>query len=259
MTVVRRRRPVTLMYHGFRDEARPVDDPHGMYVPVGAFRDQLAYLGRRGWRALDLDGYLAVLDGHRPAYKTFLVTIDDGFASVARYGAEVLAAAAVPSVLFVPVGLLGQRALWLERGYVEEILEGSALRALGRQGMEIGVHGWDHHSLADIDDDTALARDVTHARDQLADVVGYVPRAFAYPYGHFSDRAVRAVERAGYEVGFSVHEDCGRFAVSRSDVSPEDSLTTLRIKIMPGYRHVWRASSAVAPVRRVVRHLARRL
>lgn len=248
-----RRRPVSLMYHGFSVGPR-ADDPYDLFVSDSALDSQLSWLRAHGWRALDLDGYLAAWQRGR-AGSDYLVTIDDGFISVATVGADVLARHRVPSVLFVPPALLGATTHYLDEAPDEAILDADALRALPALGVEIGAHGLDHTSMLGMSD-ADLERQTRGAREALGDVLGTLPRSFAYPFGDYDARAVRAVERAGYDVAFSVYSDAGRHAVSRVDVKPGDTLAALLVKLVPGYRAIWRTAGRVKPLRRALRSLA---
>lgn len=244
------------MYHGFSDGPR-ADDPYHLVVSRQNLQAQLEMLRRLKWEPLDLDRYLRALDAGGQRERSFLVTIDDALASVAEHGAPVLARAGVPSILFTPPGLLGGTTSWLEEQPDEPILSPQALRALHEDGMGMGVHGWDHADLAGMDDAT-LRRNTVEAREAVADVTGTLPRAFAYPFGSWDRRALEAVVRAGYDVAFSVYEDGGRHAISRADVKPGDSLTAVRLKLVPHYRVLWRAAGVVKPARRLLRRLAQR-
>ena len=255
MTLLRWR-PTVLMYHGFSDGRRD-HDPYHLVVSTQALQDQLSHLRTRGWTPLDLDGYLAALDSRGRPDRSFLVTVDDAMTSVAEHGAPVLARAGVPSVLFAPAGLLGLTTRWLEEMPDEPILDAAGLRALQDDGVEIGVHGWDHLTMAGMSDDQ-LRRHTVDAREAVADATGVLPRSFAYPFGDYDARAVDAVRRAGYEVAFSVYTDAGRHALSRSDVKPDDSVTAFRVKLLPRYRLVWRAAGAAKPLRAALRRTAQR-
>ena len=246
------------MYHGFTG-AEPVNDPYDLHVPATALAAQLELLRRCRWTPLDLDGYLAALDGGRVPRRSYLVTVDDALRSVLDHGAPVLRQAGVPSVLFVPAGLVGGTTTWLPRSPGVPLLDADGLRAVQDLGVEVGVHGWDHARMAGMDD-AQLRRSTVEAREALADLTGRAPRAFAYPYGDLDERAVAAVARAGFDVGFSVYRDAGRHALSRTDVKPADSLTALRVKLAAGprYRVAWRALGHAGPVRGRVRAAAQR-
>lgn len=246
------------MYHGFSVGPAP-HDPYDLIVPEDALRSQLAHLRAAGWTPVDLDGYLDTLDGGGSSRRQYLVTIDDALRSVLEVGAPVLAEHGIPSVLFAPAGLLGATTTWLELQPDAPILTADELRTVAAMGVEIGVHGWDHASMAGMSD-VDLRRSTADARDTVADVTGVRPRAFAYPYGDYDDRAISAVAAAGFDVGFSVYADAGRHAVSRTDVKPKDSVTTLKAKLAFGrhYRRAWRVAGFAGPVRRALRSFSQK-
>lgn len=250
------REPVVLMYHGFTTVRRD-DDPENLFVTEDALRAQLSYLLDRGWTPLTLTDYLAIRAGSRRPRRSFLVTIDDGLDSVAGIAAPLLAELGVPAVAFIPSDLMGNAAQWLPEPADAAILDRHAVAALGAAGIEIGGHGADHRDLREMSADE-LFRQTSAVRAELARTTGYAPRAFAYPYGHFDDAARRAVAAAGYDVAFSVFDDAGTFAISRVDVNATDTIASLRVKLVPGYRRLWRVTSVVRPVRWVVRRLVTR-
>jgi peptidoglycan/xylan/chitin deacetylase (PgdA/CDA1 family) len=248
-------RPVALMYHGFA-KARRAHDRENLLVPEAALRAQLDLLLSRRFAALDLDGFLAALDGRVPPGRSFLLTADDGYRSFGEIAAPLLAAARVPSLLFVPPALLGGTSSWVPGLEDEPLLAPDALRDLAGMGVEVGVHGLDHRSLVGLSD-RELARQTRDARALVADLTGTVPRAFAFPFGAWDRRACLAVADAGFEVAFSVFDDAGRYAISRVDVNATDNLQSFRLKLTPGYRRWWRASGRLGPVRRTAGRVLR--
>jgi peptidoglycan/xylan/chitin deacetylase (PgdA/CDA1 family) len=237
------------MYHNFGDAPA---DPERLFVGAEAFAAQLGHLRRRGWRALDLDGYLAALDGAPTPRRSYLVTIDDGHESVPRVAAPMLEAAGVPSVLFVCPGLLGDRARWAP-DYPEERLAGPGeLRAVAATGMELGVHGWDHTRMLGMDEST-LRRHVEDARSELEASTGVRARAFAYPYGTHDAAARDAVASAGYSAAFAVAREHGAYAVDRVFVQSTDSLLVFRLKLTLAYRFISRVGGRAWRLRHAVR------
>jgi peptidoglycan/xylan/chitin deacetylase (PgdA/CDA1 family) len=242
-------RPRVLMYHGFTATDR-IDDPSQLFVSTEHFREHLRLIQRRS--PIGLDTYLAALDGRRAPRRSVLLTIDDGYRSVPELAAPLLAAARVPAVLFVLSERMGASADW-DPAYPEESLaDADTLRQLPAMGIELGVHGADHTRMLELSD-SELRRQTSEARARIGDLTGSPPRAFAYPYGSFDERSWRAVAAAGFDVGFSVFDDRDRFAISRADVTASDTPLTLRIKLLPGYRRIWRATHRVQPLRAVAR------
>ena len=238
------------MYHYFGRP--PGADPERLFVDEKRFAAQLDHLGANGWRALRLDEYLAALDGEPTPRRSYLLTIDDGHESVGRLAAPLLRERGIPSVLFVCPALLGDRARWT-RAYPDESLSpAEQLKTLPRQGMELGVHSWDHTRMVGMDAAT-LEVHTRRAHDALLAATGVSSRAFAYPYGTHDLAARTAVAAAGYDVAFAVAREHGRFAVDRVFVQSTDSLLAFRCKLSGGYRLVSRAAGRAWRVRHLVR------
>jgi peptidoglycan/xylan/chitin deacetylase (PgdA/CDA1 family) len=225
--------PRVLMYHFF-GAAPGGHDPDAQFVTERAFRHQLDVLARGGWRAVSLDEYLAWWDGARLPRRSFLLTIDDAHHSVVGTAAPILARAGVPSVLFVPSGLVGGTVSWSPAYAGERIATAEQLRSLVGTDMELGVHGYDHTRMVDMDASTLRLHAAT-ARDELAELTAQRPRAFAYPYGTHDEHARRAVAEAGYAVAFAVARERGPMARWRVCVDGDDSPTAFRFKLGPAY------------------------
>jgi peptidoglycan/xylan/chitin deacetylase (PgdA/CDA1 family) len=247
------RMPRVLMYHNF-GEVPPAGDPEGLFVSALAFRDQLDLLRRRGWRALSLAEFRAALDGAPTPRKSYLVTIDDGHESVLSTGAPILAEAGVPSVLFVPPGALDGPITWNPVYGAERLSAPAEIATLAGTGMEVGVHGFDHTRMLGMDAGQ-LHRNVVRARDEVAAMTGAVPRSFAYPFGTHDRDARRALEEAGFAVGFAVAREHGRFAVDRVYVRRTDSLARFRFKLSLAYRLASRLAGRTPWLRHRVRDL----
>jgi peptidoglycan/xylan/chitin deacetylase (PgdA/CDA1 family) len=242
--------PRVLMYHYFGDH--PGADPEKLFIGETAFATQLAYLRRRGWRALSLHEYIAALDGAPTPRRSYLVTIDDGHESVARIAAPALAAAGVPSVLFVCPALIGGHTEWAVAHPTERLATADELAALPALGMELGVHSADHTRMFGMDD-AALHIHVNEARAQLEAATSVRARSFAYPYGTHDPAARAAVADAGYDVAFAVAREHGRFAADRVFVRSTDSLLRFRLKLSPAYRIASRVAGRAWRLRHRVR------
>ena len=238
-------RPLVLNYHAFGERSAD-DDPHHHFVPPDAFAAQLDALLARGWRALDEAAYVAGLGSERWPARSFLITIDDGFASTID-GVEVLARRQVPAIVYIPAGLIGgSTGAWAPEMRDEPLLDAAGIQALLAYGVAVGAHGWDHRPMRDLPPEE-LRRHTDDARDVLTDLTGAVPRTFAYPGGHHDAAARSAVEAAGFEAAFSVTEGDGRYAISRVDINASDTMRTFAMKCSKW----WPAAQSIA--RRVPR------
>lgn len=240
-----------LAYHGFGPRTGE-QDPHALFVDTPDLETQLRVLAR--WtRPLDLDAYITGLhDGGRWPRRSVLVTIDDGYRSTLEVAAPLLASAGIPSVLFVSPARLGATSAWMEEMPTEPLLDADELGELGRYGMEVGVHGLDHTLLPGLPE-RELVRQVEQARDALADLVGYRPRAFAYPEGRWDPAAAHAVAVAGYDAAFAVeHGAPGPHTIPRRPVTGLDRLPTFLLKLLPGYEQAWAALDRMSWLRSLV-------
>lgn len=243
--------PRVLMYHFF-GEPLSGHDPEHLFVTGENFRIQLGSLLRSGWRPVDLDAYLGWWSGRvRLPRKSFLLTVDDAHRSVVDLAAPILASFGIPSVLFVPAGLIGSTVRWSEDYAREQIATADELRRLPATGMELGVHGFDHTRMVSLGPSDLLLH-TADARLDLERLTGVRARAFAYPYGTHDPMTRRAVAEAGYAVSFAVAREHGSHARWRICVDGNDSRASFRFKLTPAYAvasllggRAWRARHLV--------------
>ena len=250
---------MVLLYHGFAEAVRD-DDPENLFVPLPEFDAQLAWLREEGWEILAWHEYAAIRRGERQVpRRSVLITVDDAYVST-RDGLEMLARHQAPSIVYAPAGILGETAHWLPEPADEPLLSAEELRELAQRHeglVEFGVHGWDHTAMSD-NGSEYLRQQTSGARTLLEESLARVTPTFAYPFGDHDRAARQAVAEAGFDLAFSVFDDVGPFAISRVDVNATDSLASFRLKLMPGYRRVWRALDSLSFVRKSVRMLLTR-
>lgn len=250
------REPVVLMYHGIGD-FDSVRDPEHLFIPVHAFTGQMRYLQRTGYHVLSEEEYLEWLDGRPLQRRSVLLTFDDGYVSVLKHAAPLLAGLGIPAVCFVCPGLLGGQSTWMPEPARHELMDVSQLAELVAAGIALGVHGLDHTALealspGETDRHARGAAEVLHQR------LGVRARTFAYPYGAHSATARQAVSAAGFEAAFAIYNAAGRWALPRVDINAVDTPRTFRLKLNPWYPRARRVVSAAPPVRRAVHTLAGR-
>lgn len=172
-----------------------------------------------GGRAVSLPIFLEHLRGERRVSpESVLVTIDDGHSSVYSDAWPVIRRYRIPAVVFAIAGEVGNSGR----------MDWSALRELQVAGVEIGSHGFQHRSMAGL---TAVdsAHEATRSRMILESELGRPVRAFAYPFGTWSDVndvAENAIRQAGYECAFT--------AQHRAVPSGAPAFTLPRIKVESG-------------------------
>jgi peptidoglycan/xylan/chitin deacetylase (PgdA/CDA1 family) len=187
--------------------------------------------------------------------RSFLLTFDDGYASLQSEALPLLRELEMPSVCFVLPGRWEGSAAWNTANPREPLVGAGDLATLESAGMTVELHGWDHTSLPGLPADE-LARQVADAADAFAQALHRRPRVFAYPYGHHDAAARAAVRDAGLEAAFAVYDGLPRqhpeheFAIARVDVNSSDTLRTFRLKTSPVYPWTRRALSRMPAIRR---------
>lgn len=250
---MRRPAPLVLMYHGV-DRVPPARDPYGMFVTPVAFRDQVEQLLESGFVPVTEQAYLAGLRGAELPRKPVLITLDDGYVGVAEHAAPILASFGLPSVLYVPVGLVGGCSDWLEPRHRHPLMTLGELRDVLPLGMSVGAHGLDHSDLTTLSN-AELLRHTVETRQVLGALLGEEVRSFAFPYGTHDARTRAAVRAAGYEAAFAVHDPAGDFGIRRVDVNALDTMRTFRLKLRRFYPAARHASDRFPAVRRAAHDL----
>jgi len=136
---------------------------------------------------------------------------DDDAASGLRV-AELLGARGLPGTFYVPTGELGRSARF----------SGIDLRALSRDGFEIGGHTVSHRVLTSLSP-AELASEVGDCKQSLQQILGKEVTTFCYPRGRFNAEVVRQVERAKYHGARST-----KMLISGAEFSPFEMPTTIQ-------------------------------
>ena len=172
-----------LMYHRIVPFAEAGDSIHGLVVPPATFSAQLDALQSAGWHTITLATLANDVQARvKPAAKTFVITIDDGWDDGYNYALPILGKHGFVATYFVIAGRIDHP------GFLSTI----QLQALVASGEEIGDHTMDHLGLAKLPS-AKLAYEIDAAAARIAQVTGRWPESLAYPSGVFDSRAVAAV------------------------------------------------------------------
>jgi peptidoglycan/xylan/chitin deacetylase (PgdA/CDA1 family) len=166
------------------------------------------------------------------------ISFDDANWSDVEHGLPALLERGLGATFFVLAGRLG------ERGSLDE----DAVRHLAGHGMRIGSHGMDHAAWRRMSAATAT-RELVEARERIAQVVGAPVTEAACPRGQYDRRALRQLQRAGYD---RVHTSDrapaagGAWLQPRFSVRSTDTAETIRRGVL----------TSPSPARRVERSAA---
>jgi len=236
--VVVRLLPLVLCYHAVSDRW---DD--ALAVSPDAFERQLRFLLLRRLRPVSAGGVPA----NRP--RTFHVTFDDAYRSVAVNAMPVLERLAVPATVFACSDYARDgRALDVPElrartgAHPEELstMDWDALRELATRGIEIGSHTVSHAHLPRLGD-AELRAELGRSREQIESELSRPCRYLAYPFGEDDPRVWAAARDAGYEAAYTLRGDARNAALHslpRIDVYRGDGLGRFALKVSSLYRPV---------------------
>jgi len=172
-------------------------------VARSVFERQMRSLAEAGWRTLTLSEFA----DPRPtphAPRSFLLTFDDGYASLAEHAYPVLERLGFTATTFLITDFVGRENRWDMRYTWRRLrhLDWMHIEHWRAHGFEFASHGARHRRLTWVDDVTAHD-ELYRARTVLIGKLGpEAGRAIAYPFGAVDDRVQRLAQAAGYELGF---------------------------------------------------------
>jgi peptidoglycan/xylan/chitin deacetylase (PgdA/CDA1 family) len=225
-----------LSYHAFCKGR----SPNRYVVSRRAFARQMTAIRVLGYRPIAFEELAQALREARPAPpRAVVVTIDDGYRDNLELAHPVLSRRGIPATIFLVSGRIGGRSDWEEDPTLggRPLLSLEELALLRADGVRFGAHTRSHRPLPDATEDE-IAAEVGGSREDL-EGLGVLARTFAYPYGRYDERAVAAVEAAGF-VGAGTTDprrarlDDAPLLIPRIEIRGGDSLLTFVRKLWFG-------------------------
>jgi peptidoglycan/xylan/chitin deacetylase (PgdA/CDA1 family) len=149
--------------------------------------------------------------------KRVAITFDDGFATFQLAWPALRARGIRPTILVCP-GRVGGENDWASPGRVRgRLLDVPEIRKLAGEDVSLGCHGWDHRpflgrTVPDMEEDLSRCEEWFETTLELRPVV------FAWPFGQFTEAAIRVVARHhefALAAGTERNEEATRWTVPR--------------------------------------------
>jgi peptidoglycan/xylan/chitin deacetylase (PgdA/CDA1 family) len=247
----------SLTYHSIDESASPIS------FAASFCRAQLGWLAARGYRSLTARrAQQALASGHPLPARSVVLTFDDGFRSVRETAFALLSEFGFVATVFCASGYLGGRGTWSRAPGIPEfeMMSWDDLSFLARQGWEIGGHTLRHARLPELPDDR-MGEEIEGDRRMLEARLGVEVTAFAYPYGAYDARCLRAAAAAGFTSGWTMQPrinwcgddlfTLGRFNCDRVRAdSPETARLAVRVCLGGRYDAYARLTARRLRVRR---------
>jgi peptidoglycan/xylan/chitin deacetylase (PgdA/CDA1 family) len=224
-------------------------------VTLRQFREQMSLLTDEGFKSLSLDDVRDATSGKRQLpERPVLITFDDGLADIHRWAWPIAQEFRMKLNLFVCTGLLVGESVdnfapqtradwesWRDSPDLWRPLTWDEVREMNRMDVGLGFHSHAHRNHGRLGREE-IAADATRGLAVLEREVGFRPKAFAFPYGHYSSysaRAISVLREHGFETFFTTEMERTSLPsagpISRLVIHPEDDLRSFRRKLYGGY------------------------
>jgi peptidoglycan/xylan/chitin deacetylase (PgdA/CDA1 family) len=233
-----------LMYHALVEQTAPY--MASVHIEQARFAEQMAWLATSGLAVLPLREALATLHQPRGASPVVALTFDDGYQSLYTHARPILAQYGFAATLFLTTAAVeepdynGQPPEFARSAPLgDRPLTWAEISELAAAGWAIESHGCSHRPLAGLPA-AELAHELMQSRAAIAQHLGHAATYYAFPYGSYDRRTLRALAGAGYAAGFSVHTGPATPAsdwrrLPRIEVTAACELPTFQQLVRTGY------------------------
>lgn len=183
-----------LMYHSICEHVEK--ERHNKWrVKPKDFDKQIAWFYKNKWNSYTISE-LTKLD--KIPEKSFVITFDDGFEDNYTNAFPILKKYNFKATIYlVPTQTSNH---WEEKNtsVLSNLLNKEQINKMQESGLiEFGSHTLSHVNLSTIDD-IQLERELVSSKQEVEKIINKECTAFAYPYGKFDDRIIKATLKAGY-------------------------------------------------------------
>lgn len=188
-----------IMYHHVEPEYLADENGHtSLNVNPEYFDMQMNYLAQNGYHTLSAEALVQALIAGTPLPdKSVVVTLDDGYQDVYDYAFPILKKYHITASLMIPTGLVGTTSGTNEYLTWSELAQ---MRATG--SILIYSHTVTHAALGLISDKD-IRREISQSQQMLQQKLGTTYPILTYPYGSYSDSAIRIAKELGFVGAFS--------------------------------------------------------
>lgn len=211
-------------------------------VSLDSFTEQIKWLHNEGYTSVSRDELRAVvLEGKIITAPKVLITFDDGYYSLYKYGMDILARYGFTATLFLSTSFIGTSYDQGDFAFVQHDrqLTWEEIRELARNGWSIQSHGYKHNRLNSLDK-AEVINELVLSKKIIEDNLGTLVDEFAFPYGIYTNLVLKQLKANGYNFAYSVHSGklmphSRRYRLPRIEINNRDNMDSFRTKVTTGY------------------------
>lgn len=214
--------PRILMYHSIRKD--PGETHSELVVTPESFEKQLKFLQSKGYKFLTIS---ELLNSKSNQYPRVAITFDDGFKDNYEIAFPLLRKYGAKATIYLAPDINGIEKL--TKAMIEEMV---------RSGLiEFGAHTLSHCNLEKSDLETANF-EIKGSKEKVEKLTGMSCRAFAYPFGRFTDNIAAIVKKNGFTSAVTVKKGISEiidpFRIMRISVLRSTNIVQFRIALTRG-------------------------
>lgn len=230
-----------LNYHAIDDTDAHLSSAN-VSVSLDSFREQVEWLRKEGYTSAGKDELRSViLDGKKINEKKVVITFDDGYYSLYKYGLEILSKYGFTATLFLSTSFIGNPYDQGDFSFVkhDRQLTWQEIKTLAQNGWSIQSHGYKHVRLNSLNKET-LVKELTLSKQLIEQNLGTEVDEFAFPYGIYTNLAINMLRETGYKFAYSVHSGklmphARRYRLPRIEINNRDNMASYITKVTTGY------------------------
>lgn len=230
-----------LMYHSIDDSSAAA------CVTPKRFEEQMAYLRRVGYQAVNLDavcGYMAQ-NASQP-FKPIVITFDDGYRDNLEKAYPILMKYEMCATIFLATDHLGFSNRWNAGEGVPQrpLMTWEEIREAAKEPLfSFQSHTSSHPKLTRIPI-SQVREEMLRSKQVIEDRLGRPCYHFAYPYGDFNEDVKKVAEETGYRAACSTRWGHNRpgddlYSLYRIGIRNEDRLRDFK-RVLGGPPPLWK-------------------
>ena len=180
------------MYHRFGDDRYPSTN-----IKLNQFELHIREIIENDYNIISIDEVIHNLENNLPFEdRSIAFSVDDAHESFFLNGWPIFKKNKIPVTLFVSTSMVDDN--------ISDYMTWNQIKEFIRDGGEIGQHTANHDHMPTIDK-VEILKDIKESHQRFIDELGFVPKAFAFPYGEASIEVIEILKEMNIKNAFGQH------------------------------------------------------